>query len=120
MTAGLSKSTNHKPNPIGIQGIGNPINACKCSTRGRKYIGSIWSRNTWLDSPSAAAQSLLLEGLEYYQSLQHLNNNVRKQAIQRINETIHPNSTKIFYSSLRTREHKNHLNRSYGQKVIEV
>jgi hypothetical protein len=24
MTSGLSKSTNHKPNPIGIQGIGNP------------------------------------------------------------------------------------------------
>jgi hypothetical protein len=64
MTAGLSKSTNHKTNPIGIQGIGNPINACKCVTRGRKHIGSTWSRNTYLDSRLAAAQSLVLEGLE--------------------------------------------------------
>jgi hypothetical protein len=24
MAVGLSKSTNHKPNPIGIQGISNP------------------------------------------------------------------------------------------------
>jgi hypothetical protein len=64
MTIGLSKSTNHKPNPIGIQGIGNPINACKCVTRERKHIGLIWSSNTCLDSWLAAAQSLLLEGLE--------------------------------------------------------
>jgi hypothetical protein len=64
MTAGLSKSTNHKPNPIGLEGIGNPINACKCVTRGIKHIGSIWSRNTCLDSLLATAQSLLLEGLE--------------------------------------------------------
>jgi hypothetical protein len=61
MTAGLSQSTNHKPKPIGIV---NPINACKCVTRGRKNIGSKWSRNTCLDFPLAAAQSLLLEGLE--------------------------------------------------------
>jgi hypothetical protein len=39
MTAGLSNSTNHKPNHIGIQGIGNQINACKCVTTGRKHIG---------------------------------------------------------------------------------
>jgi hypothetical protein len=64
MTAGLSKSTNQKPNPIGIQGIANPVNACKCATRGRKHIGSMWSRNTCLVSLLAAALSLLLEGLE--------------------------------------------------------
>jgi hypothetical protein len=86
MTAGLSKSTNHKPNPIGIQGIGNPINACKCVTSGRKHIGSIWSRNTCLDSLLAAAQSILLEGLKDYQSLRRLNNNVWKQ---KINKTVH-------------------------------
>jgi hypothetical protein len=89
MTVGLSKSTNHKPNPIGIQGIGIQINACKCVTRGRKHIGSIWSRNTCLALPLAAAQSLLLEGLEDYQSSHRLNNNDRKQVIQRINKTIH-------------------------------
>jgi hypothetical protein len=75
MTAELSKSTNHKPNPIGIQGIGNPINACKCLTRGRKHIGLTWSRNTYLDSRLAASQSLLLEGLEDFQTSQRLNNN---------------------------------------------
>jgi hypothetical protein len=30
----------------------------------RENIGSIWSRNTCLDFPLAAAQNLLLEGLE--------------------------------------------------------
>jgi hypothetical protein len=40
ITRGRSKSTNHKPNPKGIQGIGNQINACKCVTRERKNIGS--------------------------------------------------------------------------------
>jgi hypothetical protein len=44
-------------------------------------IGSIWSRNTYLDFPLAAAQSLLLKGLEDYQSSQRLNNNDRKQVI---------------------------------------
>jgi hypothetical protein len=75
MTAGLSNSTNHKPNPIGIC---IQINACKCGTRGRKYIGSTWSRNTCLALPLVAAQSFLLEGLEDYQSSQRLNNNDRK------------------------------------------
>jgi hypothetical protein len=89
MTAGLSKSTNHKPNPIGIYGIGNPINAYKCVTRGRKHIGSIWLRNTCLVSLLAAAQSLPLEGLEDFRGSQCLNNNDRKQAIQRINKTVH-------------------------------
>jgi hypothetical protein len=78
MTAGLSKSTNHKPNPIGIQGIGIQINACKCVTRRRKHIASTWSRNTNLALPLVAAQCLLLEGLEDCQSLQCLNNNDRK------------------------------------------
>jgi hypothetical protein len=32
--------------------------------REREHIGSIWSRITCLDLPLAAAQSLLLEGLE--------------------------------------------------------
>jgi hypothetical protein len=88
MTTGLSNSTKHKPNPIGIQGIGNLINACKCVTRGRKHIGSTWSRNTYLALLLAAAQSLLLEGLEDYQSSQRLNNNDQKQVIQRINKTV--------------------------------
>jgi hypothetical protein len=82
MTAGLSKSTNHKPNPIGIQGIVIQISACKCVTRGRKYIGSIWSRNTCLYSRLAATQSLLLEGFKDFRSSQRLNNNDdQKQAI---------------------------------------
>jgi hypothetical protein len=34
------KFYNHKSNPIGIQGISNQINACKCVTRERKDIGS--------------------------------------------------------------------------------
>jgi hypothetical protein len=44
---------------------------------------------TCLDYPLAAAQSLLPEGLEDYQSSQRLNNNDWKQAIQRINKTTH-------------------------------
>jgi hypothetical protein len=55
---------NHKPNPIGIQGISDEINACNYVTRGRKHIGSIWSRNTCLTPPLAATQSLVLKGLE--------------------------------------------------------
>jgi hypothetical protein len=88
MTSRLIKSTNHKPNPIAIKGIGNPINACKRVTRGRKHIGSILSRKTCLVSLLAAAQSLLPEGLEDFRSSQRLNNNDRKQAIQRINKTV--------------------------------
>jgi hypothetical protein len=58
-------------------------------SRGRKNIGSTWSRNTCLDSPLAAAQSLILKGLEDYQSSQCLNNNDdQKQAIQIINKTV--------------------------------
>jgi hypothetical protein len=34
MTMGLSKSTNHKPHPKGIEGIGNKINAYKCVLEG--------------------------------------------------------------------------------------
>jgi hypothetical protein len=64
ITAGLSKSTTIKPHPKGIQGIGNQINACKYVTRGRKHIGSTWSRNTCLDLPLAAAQSLVLQCLK--------------------------------------------------------
>jgi hypothetical protein len=45
--------------------------------------------NTCLDSPLAAAQSLLLEGLQDHQSLQRLDNNDRKQAMQRINKTVY-------------------------------
>jgi hypothetical protein len=68
MTVGLSKSTTIKPNPKGIQGIGNQINACKCVTRGRNNIGSTWSRNTCLALPLAAAQSLALQDIEGYRS----------------------------------------------------
>jgi hypothetical protein len=56
--------------------------------REREHIGSIWSRVIGLDSPLAAAQSLLLEGLDDSLSSQRLNNNNRKQAIQRINKTV--------------------------------
>jgi hypothetical protein len=52
-------------------------------TRGKKHIGATWSRNTCL------AQSLVLQGLEEFQCLQRLINNDQKQAIQRINKTIH-------------------------------
>jgi hypothetical protein len=56
----------------------------------RKNIGSTWSRNTCLDSPLTATQSLLLEDLKDFRSSQRLNNNDdRKQAIQRINKTAH-------------------------------
>jgi hypothetical protein len=41
----------------------------------RKNIGSTWSRNTCLDSLLAAAQSLLLEGLEDFRHSQCLINN---------------------------------------------
>ena len=58
-------------------------------TRGRKNIGSACSRNTCLDSPLAAAQSLLLQDLEGFRSSQRLINNDRKQAIQGINKTVH-------------------------------
>jgi hypothetical protein len=48
-----------------------------------------------LDSPLTAIQSLLLEGLEDFQSEQRLNNNDdRKQAIQRINKTVHQTISK--------------------------
>jgi hypothetical protein len=50
---------------------------------------SIWSRNTCLDSPLSAAQSLLLEGLYVFRSSQRQNNNGRKQAIQRINKIVY-------------------------------
>jgi hypothetical protein len=46
-------------------------------------------KNTCLDSPLAATQSFLLEGLEDFRSSQRLNNNDRKQAIQRINKTVY-------------------------------
>jgi hypothetical protein len=36
--------------------------------REREHIGSIWSRVTCLDSPSTAAQNLLLEGLDDFRS----------------------------------------------------
>jgi hypothetical protein len=44
--------------------------------------------NICLDSLLATAQSLLLEGLEDYQSSQRLYNSDQKQAIQRINKTV--------------------------------
>jgi hypothetical protein len=72
MTAGLSKSTNHKPNPIGIYGIGNPINVGKCVTRGRKHTRSTWSRNTCLALPLAATQSLAHRAPGDSRSLQRL------------------------------------------------
>jgi hypothetical protein len=56
-------------------------------SRERKNIGSTWSRNTSLDSPLAAAQSLLLEGLDDYQSSQRLNNNNDWKQI--INKKVH-------------------------------
>jgi hypothetical protein len=55
----------------------------------RENIGSTWSRNTCFALPLAATQSLVLQGLEDYQSSQRLNNNDRKQAIQRINKIVH-------------------------------
>jgi hypothetical protein len=88
MTAGLSISTNHKPNSIGIQSTGNQIDAWKCVTRGGKHIGSTWSRNTRLALSLAIAQSLVLQDLEHFQSSQRLNNNDWKQAIQTINKTV--------------------------------
>jgi hypothetical protein len=62
--------------------------------REREHIGSIWSRVTCLDSLLAATQSLLLKGLEDYQSLQHLINNNRKQEIQRINKIVYQTVSK--------------------------
>jgi hypothetical protein len=55
----------------------------------REHIGSIWSMVTCLDSPLTAAQNLLLEGLDDFRSSQRLNNNDRKQAIQRIIKTVY-------------------------------
>ncbi len=76
MTAGLSKSTDHKPNPIGIQGICNQINACKCVKVEQKEIYMV--KDTCLDSSLAVAQSLVLRDLEGYRRSQCLNNNDRK------------------------------------------
>ncbi len=58
------------------------------NTREGKHIGSIWSRVTCLALSLAAAQSLLLEGLDDFWNSQRLNNNDRKQEIQRINKTV--------------------------------
>jgi hypothetical protein len=58
-------------------------------TRERNHIGTKWSRATCFALLLAATQSLLLEGLEDYQSSQRLNNNDSNQAIQRINKTVH-------------------------------
>jgi hypothetical protein len=57
-------------------------------TRETKHIGTKWSKVTCLALLLVAAQSLLFECLEDYQSSQRLNNNDRKQAIQRINKTV--------------------------------
>jgi recombinational DNA repair protein (RecF pathway) len=57
--------------------------------REREHIGSICSRNTCLDSPLTAAQNLLLEGLDDLRNSQRLNNNDRKQALQRIIKTVY-------------------------------
>jgi hypothetical protein len=69
------------------------IKACRpmcILEREREHIGSIWSRVTCLDLRLAAAQGLLLEGLEDFRGSQCLNNNDdKKQVIQRINKTVH-------------------------------
>jgi hypothetical protein len=58
--------------------------------REREHIGSIWSRITCLDLLLAAAQSLLLEGLEDFRGSRRLNNDDdRKQVIQRINKIVY-------------------------------
>jgi hypothetical protein len=54
----------------------------------RENIGSTSSRNTCVNSLLAAAQSLLFQDLEGYQSSQRLNNNIRKQETQAINKTV--------------------------------
>jgi hypothetical protein len=46
-------------------------------------------KGPYLDSPLAAAQSLLLEGLEDFRGLRRLNNNDQQQAIQIINKTLY-------------------------------
>jgi hypothetical protein len=69
------------------------IKACRPTCileKEREHIGSIWSRVTSLALLLAAAQSLLLEGLEDFRGLRRLNNNNdQKQAIQRINKIVH-------------------------------
>jgi hypothetical protein len=64
------------------------------STRGRKHIGSIWSRNTYLDSPVGAAQSLHLQNLEGYHRSHHPNDSDQKQAMQAINKIVHQTISK--------------------------
>jgi hypothetical protein len=75
MIAGLSKSTNHKSQSWGYEGICNQINACKCVTRGRKNIWSTWIRNTCLSLLLVATQSLILQDPEGYRRSQRLDNN---------------------------------------------
>jgi hypothetical protein len=70
-------------------------------TRERKHIGTKWSRVTCLALPLAAAQSLGSQVLEDSQS--HWRQTIEIE-----------NSTKRFYSLLRTCKRKNHLNWSYG------
>jgi hypothetical protein len=78
-------------------------------------------KDTCLDSSLTAAQSLVLQDLEGYRRSQRLTNSDQIQKVQTINKTVHQkvpkyqtNGTKRFYSLLRTREHKNHLNQSNG------
>jgi hypothetical protein len=95
MTTGLSKSTHpYKPNPKGTRWVFNLRNACNSVTRGRKHIGSTWSRNTCLAIPLAPAQGLLPCSLESSRTMKHLNNNDRKQAIQIINRNVHQTVSK--------------------------
>jgi hypothetical protein len=82
--------------------------AGKYVTRGRKNIGSTWSKNTCL-VPLAATQSIVLQDPEGCRRQRCLNNNVQKQAIHTINKKVnkHGLETKqtVLKDSTRCYEH---------------
>jgi hypothetical protein len=86
----------------------------------REHIGSIWSRVTCLALPLATAQSLARWAPGDSRCLRHLTVAIRNKQHKQINKKytkqciITKQIVSKSYSSLRTHECKNHLNRSYG------
>jgi hypothetical protein len=96
-------------------------------TRERKHIGSKWSRVTCLALPLATAHSLERRPLGDSQNLRRVTIAIGNRQHKQINKQYikqylmtKKNYTNRCYSSLRTRERKNHLNQSYGLEGMNV
>jgi hypothetical protein len=70
------------------------FNCMQLSKVERNNIGPTWLRNTCMNSPLAASQSLFLHDLEDFRRQQRLNNNDWKQAIQIINKIVYQTVSK--------------------------